>query len=50
MALEQGMDIHEKIVRSGFQSDVIAVNALIDMYGKCGSIQKAHELFDNMHQ
>ncbi|XP_057871105.2 pentatricopeptide repeat-containing protein At2g35030, mitochondrial [Cryptomeria japonica] len=49
-ALRQGMEIHEKIVRNGFQCDVTVVNALIDMYAKCGSIQKAWELFDKMHQ
>jgi pentatricopeptide repeat protein len=49
-ALEQGTEIHEKIIRSGLQNDVIVVNALIDMYAKCGSVCKARELFDNMHQ
>jgi len=39
----------KKIIRSGFQSDVIVVSALIDMYAKCGSMQKARELFDKMH-
>jgi pentatricopeptide repeat protein len=49
-SLEQGMEIHEEITGSGFQSDVIVANALIDMYAKCGSIIKAHHLFDNMPQ
>eukprot|EP01018_Ginkgo_biloba_P011210 Gb_02065 [translate_table: standard] len=49
-ALEQGVEIHEEIIRSGFQSHVFVVNALIDMYAKCGSIEKAHELFDKMNQ
>ncbi|XP_059077978.1 pentatricopeptide repeat-containing protein At2g44880-like [Cryptomeria japonica] len=49
-ALGQGMEIHENIVRNRFQYDVTVVNALIDMYAKCGSIQKAWELFDKMHQ
>ena len=31
-------------------SDVVVVTALIDMYAKYGSIDKAHELFDKMHQ
>ncbi|XP_057865085.2 pentatricopeptide repeat-containing protein At2g13600 [Cryptomeria japonica] len=47
-ALEQGIDIHQSIIESEFSSDVIVVNALIDMYAKCGSIQKARELFDKM--
>jgi pentatricopeptide repeat protein len=49
-ALEYGTEIHERIIQSGLQSDVVVVNALIDMYGKCGSLKKARELFDNMHE
>eukprot|EP01018_Ginkgo_biloba_P006435 Gb_28586 [translate_table: standard] len=49
-ALEQGKEIHEKIIRSGFQSDAFVGNALVDMYAKCGSIRNARYLFDNMHQ
>ncbi|XP_057833194.2 pentatricopeptide repeat-containing protein At2g13600-like [Cryptomeria japonica] len=48
-ALEWGMEIHERIIESLFLCDVV-VTALIDMYAKCGSIQKARELFDNMHR
>ena len=37
-ALELGMEIYEKIIRSGYQFDVLLANALIDMFAKCGSI------------
>ncbi|XP_059067244.1 pentatricopeptide repeat-containing protein At2g13600 [Cryptomeria japonica] len=47
-ALEWGMEIHQKIIESGFLSDVVIVNSLVDLYTKCGSIQKAFELFDKM--
>ncbi|XP_057837431.2 pentatricopeptide repeat-containing protein At2g03880, mitochondrial-like [Cryptomeria japonica] len=49
-ALEQGMDIHQNIMEGGFSSDVIVTTALVDMYAKCGNIDKAHELFDRMPQ
>ncbi|XP_057850517.2 pentatricopeptide repeat-containing protein At3g24000, mitochondrial-like [Cryptomeria japonica] len=49
-ALEQGMDIHQSIMEGGFLSDIIVGNALVDMYAKCGSIDKARELFDRMPQ
>ncbi|XP_057815415.2 pentatricopeptide repeat-containing protein At3g26782, mitochondrial [Cryptomeria japonica] len=49
-ALEQGMDVHQSIIESGLLSDVLVVNALIDMYAKCGDICKARELFDKMPQ
>ncbi|KAH9323336.1 hypothetical protein KI387_017975, partial [Taxus chinensis] len=47
-ALEQGMEIHHRIIESGFLSDVLET-ALIDMYAKCGSIQRARDLFDKLH-
>ncbi|XP_057836797.2 putative pentatricopeptide repeat-containing protein At3g13770, mitochondrial isoform X1 [Cryptomeria japonica] len=49
-ALEQGMDIHQSIMEGGFLSDITVGNALVDMYAKCGSIDKARELFDRMPQ
>ncbi|XP_059063261.1 pentatricopeptide repeat-containing protein At5g16860 isoform X2 [Cryptomeria japonica] len=49
-ALQRGMVIHEQIVRSGVESESVVMNALIDMYAKCGSLYKARELFDRMHK
>eukprot|EP01018_Ginkgo_biloba_P013153 Gb_16986 [translate_table: standard] len=49
-ALEQGMEIHEDIIKSGFVFDVFVENALVDMYAKCGSIDKARDVFDKMRQ
>eukprot|EP01018_Ginkgo_biloba_P012923 Gb_21951 [translate_table: standard] len=49
-ALEEGMEIHEEIIRSNFQTDVVVANALIDMYAKCGNIEKARDVFDKMLQ
>ncbi|XP_057821304.2 pentatricopeptide repeat-containing protein At3g12770-like isoform X2 [Cryptomeria japonica] len=47
-ALEQGMNIHQSITEGGFLSDIVVTSALVDMYAKCGSIDKARELFDKM--
>eukprot|EP01018_Ginkgo_biloba_P001174 Gb_31190 [translate_table: standard] len=49
-ALEQGKEIHKKIIRSGFQSDIFVGNALVDMYAKCGSLENARSVFDKMPQ
>eukprot|EP01018_Ginkgo_biloba_P034728 Gb_12554 [translate_table: standard] len=49
-ALKQGKEIHEVIIRSGFQSNVIIGSALVNMYAKCGSIETAHNVFENMPQ
>ncbi|XP_057870136.2 pentatricopeptide repeat-containing protein At2g13600 [Cryptomeria japonica] len=46
--LEEGMEIHQSIIKGGFLADVVVVNALIDMYEKCGSMNKARYLFDKM--
>ncbi|XP_059068287.1 pentatricopeptide repeat-containing protein At3g26782, mitochondrial-like [Cryptomeria japonica] len=35
-------------MEGGFSSDLIVENALVDMYAKCGSIDKAREMFDRM--
>lgn len=49
-ALEQGKEIHGEIIRCGFQSDVFVGSALVNMYGKCGSIKNARGVFDKMNQ
>lgn len=41
--------IHQRIFKSGFLLDVVVVSTLIDMYGKCESIEKAHKIFDKIH-
>ncbi|XP_057849795.1 pentatricopeptide repeat-containing protein At3g26782, mitochondrial isoform X1 [Cryptomeria japonica] len=49
-ALERGMEIHQKIIERRFLPHVVVTTAIIDMYTKCGSIEKAHKLFDEMPQ
>ncbi|XP_057870934.2 pentatricopeptide repeat-containing protein At2g13600 [Cryptomeria japonica] len=50
IALQQGMEIHQRVIECGFLSDVMVVIALIDMYAKCASIKKAHKLFEKVHR
>lgn len=47
-ALELGEWIHNYIDKHGLSKIVPLNNALIDMYAKCGNIEKALELFKNM--
>eukprot|EP01018_Ginkgo_biloba_P031662 Gb_20547 [translate_table: standard] len=47
-ALEHGKEIHKIIIKNGFLSNVIVGSALVDMYAKCGSIEDAYKVFDNM--
>lgn len=45
-ALEQGRQVHAYIERNKIKMDSIIGAALIDMYAKCGCIDKAFEVFD----
>eukprot|EP01018_Ginkgo_biloba_P019045 Gb_02375 [translate_table: standard] len=49
-ALKEGMEMHNHIVKTGFDSDVYVGHALIYMYTKCGRIDCAHHVFDKMFQ
>ncbi|GAV75769.1 PPR domain-containing protein/PPR_2 domain-containing protein/PPR_3 domain-containing protein [Cephalotus follicularis] len=44
-ALDQGRWIHGRIIRVGMQIDAFLGSALIDMYSKCGSIDRAFMVF-----
>ncbi|CAN1258377.1 Pentatricopeptide repeat-containing protein At4g21300 [Linum perenne] len=47
-ALHYGKQIHNVLVKSAVDSDVFAESALIDMYAKCGYLEVARRVFDNM--
>ncbi|KAJ7295918.1 hypothetical protein O6H91_Y155500 [Diphasiastrum complanatum] len=49
-ALGQGKQLHAHIIRDGFDLDVFVGSALVDMYAKCGCLENAREVFDNMHE
>ncbi|CAH9117333.1 unnamed protein product [Cuscuta europaea] len=44
--LQLGKCIHGYMLRIGIPSDSFTLNALIDMYGKCGSLKEARTVFD----
>ncbi|XP_057829850.2 putative pentatricopeptide repeat-containing protein At3g23330 [Cryptomeria japonica] len=44
----QGIQIHGYVIKSGFQSNVFAGSALIDMYSKCLNIDYARKVFDQV--
>ncbi|XP_059077803.1 pentatricopeptide repeat-containing protein At2g13600 [Cryptomeria japonica] len=49
-ALDRGRYVHDLILRTGFELDVVVMNALVDMYAKCGSIWDARQVFDKMSE
>ena len=49
-AIEEGRNIHEHAIRSGWETDVFVGAALIDMYAKCGCVRSAREVFDKIEE
>lgn len=42
--------VHRQAVRTGFGNDPFVLNALVDVYSKCGDIGKARRIFDVIQQ
>ncbi len=47
-ALEAGRKVHEEIIQSSCKADVFVGSSLVDMYSKCGSMEDACKVFNNM--
>lgn len=48
-ALKKGQDIHAQAVREHLLGgEIVIANALLDMYIKCGALEKAQEVFDQL--
>lgn len=47
-ALKEGEKIHRYVIDEQLDMITIVCNAVIDMYGKCGFVDKAYWVFDNM--
>ncbi|XP_072994800.1 pentatricopeptide repeat-containing protein At4g33990-like [Typha latifolia] len=48
MSLQLGIEIHHLVYKAGLQFDVFVSAALVDMYARCGSVEDARKVFDNM--
>lgn len=48
-SLEEGAQFHGRALVSGLISFVTVSNALVTLYGKCGSIEDSHQLFNEMN-
>ncbi|GLJ20600.1 hypothetical protein SUGI_0375140 [Cryptomeria japonica] len=48
--LEHGKQFHVHAIKSGHEFDAFVASALVDMYGKCGSMSDARKVFDEAPQ
>lgn len=47
-ARNEGVQIHGLVFKMGLEGDVFVQNSLINMYGKCGAINCARQVFDKI--
>ncbi|KAI3503203.1 hypothetical protein L1887_31641 [Cichorium endivia] len=47
-AYKIGIQLHGLTIKSRFLSNVCVQNAILDMYGKCGALNDARQMFDEM--
>ncbi len=47
-AIQEGRCVHQQIIQTGLESNVFVGITLVDMYAKCGSIEDAWRVFNNM--
>lgn len=47
-ALAQGRAIHDQMVATGIESNLVVGITLVDMYAKCGSLEEARTVFENL--
>ncbi len=48
VVIEEGRCVHQQIIQSGLESNVIVGSSLVEMYAKCGSIEDAWRVFNKM--
>ncbi|KAM0981149.1 hypothetical protein ACFX2A_014512 [Malus domestica] len=47
--LERGKSLHACIIKAEFEANFTVANAVITMYAKCGSIEEAYQMFNDMN-
>ncbi|KAF3773314.1 Pentatricopeptide repeat-containing protein [Nymphaea thermarum] len=48
--VRRGKQIHGQLISCGFESNVFAMTAVVNMYAKCGQMRDAQKMFDRMPQ
>ena len=49
-AIDKGKQIHDEVVkRKLLEKDVVLGTALVDMYARCGMLEKARKVLEELH-
>ncbi|KAL7107420.1 hypothetical protein ACP275_06G053100 [Erythranthe tilingii] len=46
--IDVGREIHERVRKTGWETDVFVAAALVDMYAKCGCVSESRQVFDKI--
>ncbi|KAJ7568079.1 hypothetical protein O6H91_01G018000 [Diphasiastrum complanatum] len=46
--IEKGQELHAVIRERGYEGEIVVATALVNMYGKCGSLEEARAVFNTM--
>ncbi|KAE9449408.1 hypothetical protein C3L33_18699, partial [Rhododendron williamsianum] len=49
-ALNCGMEVHNRVIKSGMGFDLFVGSAIVDMYCKCAKVEEAEKLHDRMEE
>lgn len=49
-ALNSGMEVHNRVIKSGMGFDLFVGSAIVDMYCKCAKVEEAEKLHDRMEE
>ncbi|KAL5744491.1 hypothetical protein ACOSP7_027353 [Xanthoceras sorbifolium] len=49
-SFRRGFSLHAVVLKTGLQSDVFICNHVVNMYAKCGKVDQARQLFDEMSE
>lgn len=44
------MEVHKLVIDNGIEMDLAVCNSIITLYAKCGSLDYARELFEDMSE
>lgn len=50
VAHEEGKQVHALVLKTGFEAEILVRNNLVNFYAKCGNLDSARNMFDNMSE